>query len=154
MITRRCCGIKEIVEGKLSSISVKLSVSSCNVAALRVTVQEIIDLVSRKHIISNGSESHVGYSFFKHYVIALLLQGNIELLDSPDSTAIQHNLALQVIFSIRAPALLLTLPFQVAQAATAPVLAAHASCFLLEVRFSHGCGRYLFCAGSHPVSAL
>ena len=141
MITRRCCDIKDIVEGKLSSISVKLSVSSCDVAALRVTVQEILDLVSRKHVISNGSGSHVGYSFFKHYVIALLLQGNIELLDSPDSTAIQHNLALQVMFAILAPALRLTLPFQVAQAATAPVMAAHASCFLLEVCFSHGCGR-------------
>jgi hypothetical protein len=97
IIMRRCCGIKGIVEGKLSSISVKLSVSTCDIAALRVTLQEILDSVGRKHVISNGSGSHVGYSCFKQNVVALLLQGNLELLENPDSAAIQHDLALQVL---------------------------------------------------------
>lgn len=74
-----------------------MSVSSCDVAALRLTLQEILDLVSRKHTFSNASGSHVGYSFFKQYIIALLLQGNLELLESPDSPATQHDLALQVL---------------------------------------------------------
>ena len=133
LIARRCCGIKEIVEGKLSCISVKMSVSSCDVAALRLTLQEILDLVSRKHTVSNASGAHVGYSFFKQYIIALLLQGNLELLESPDSPATQHDLALQVL-SVAPLSLQLLIHFlQVAQAASASVMAAHASCFLLEV---------------------
>jgi hypothetical protein len=97
VIMHRCCGIKGIVEGKLSSISVKLSMSTCDIAALRVALQEILDSVSRKHVISNGSGAYVGYSYFKQYVIALLLQGNLEFLENPDSVAVQHDLALQVL---------------------------------------------------------
>ncbi len=73
-----------------------MSVATCDVAALRVTLNEVLDLVSRKHTITNASGSYVGYSFFKHYIVALLLQGNIELLDNPDSAVPQHELAFKV----------------------------------------------------------
>ncbi len=97
-LSRRCCSVSEIVEGKFASISVAVSISSCDLAVLRVTLHEILDLVSRKHIIKSGSSSFTGYSFFEQYIFALLMQGNIELLESPDSIVLQHELALQVFF--------------------------------------------------------
>jgi hypothetical protein len=95
-LSRRCCSVSEIVEGKFASISVAMSISSCDLAALRVTLHEILDLVSRKHVIKSGSSSFTGYSFFKQYLSALLMQGNIELLESPDAIAPQHERAFQV----------------------------------------------------------
>ncbi len=95
-LSRRCSIVSDIVEGKFASISVAMSISSCDLATLRVTLHEILDLVSRRHTVKSGSTLFSGYSLFKQYIFALLMQGNIELLESPDSTAPQHQLALQV----------------------------------------------------------
>ncbi len=96
LLSRRCSGVSDIVEGKFASISVAMSISSCDIAALRVTLHEILDLVGRRISISGASGVFSGYSVFKQYIIALLLQGNIDLLESPDSSVPQHELALQV----------------------------------------------------------
>ena len=138
-LARRCTGVAEIVEGKLSSIAVAMSLSDCDIAALRITLHDIIDLVGRKHAIGGGSSPpRVGYSFFKHYVVALLLQGNIDLLENPGSSIPQHEHALQVrpwarclVLASHSHACLTLL--QVAQQAAAPLMVARASCFLLEV---------------------
>jgi hypothetical protein len=74
-----------------------MSVASCDIAALRVSLHEVLDLVGRKHTISSGTGTYMGYSCFKQYVLALLLQGNIEFLENPDSNVSQYQQALQVI---------------------------------------------------------
>ena len=131
-LSRRCCGIAEVVEGKLSSIAVDMSVSSCDIAAVRITLHEIADIVGRKHTISGGSGSYVGHASFKQFIIALLLQGNIELLENPNSTIMQHELALQV-RDAAAQSRVNFILLQIAQQAAAPLMVARASCFLLEV---------------------
>jgi hypothetical protein len=96
LLMQRCNSVPDMVNAKFSSISVSMSVATCDVAALRVTLNEVLDLVGKKHTITNTSGSYVGYSFFKQYAVALLLLGNIELLDNPDSAVPQHELAFQV----------------------------------------------------------
>ena len=96
LLMQRCNSVPGMISAKFSSISVSLSVATCDVAALRVTLNEVLDLVGKKHTVNNASGSYVGYSFFKHYAVALLLLGNIELLDNPDSSVPQHELAFQV----------------------------------------------------------